>query len=163
MLIKNQSTNRCLVCLNDNKLKRMLQHILDGSNFHTDYVNDRKNALKYFLQYKPCLLCIDADFLPRFPFRLVQLFKIAHRMPGVLIFNTSYNNLAGYACLKNNFIKVVDAPFTDNAIESTLRRIVDSLTICTINDFSKNLLLLLGIAAPVLLFTVYCIISSFFK
>lgn len=163
MLIKNQSIRRCLVLSKNSQLKEMLRQILDELQFQTDLVGDRKNALKLFLQYKHYLICVEAQFLPRFPFRLMQTFKIAHRTPGIMIFNESNKNLSGFTCLRNNFIKVVETPFINHKIKSSICEINNALTIWTKNDFIKNLILLLSISIPAICFTIYFIVSNFIK
>lgn len=155
MLTSNRSGFRCLVLSTSHKAVEFLRTILPGMNFKTDFVQTRKEALRLFLQSKHTLLCVDAEFLPRFPYRLEQLFKIAHRTPAVLILNHSEKNILGFKFLKECVIDVVPEPLEQNRLSQVLNDVVQKSRKRTHRQFYKQVSVLAGVMIPLFILLLY--------
>lgn len=155
MLTNNEATKRCLILSRYSDIRTLLTPLCEEFNLIPDFIFDRKSALNYFLQYKHSFIVIDAQFLPRFAFRLVQIFKIAHRQPAVLILNSSGNNLAGFEWLEGYYIRVVEHPFTADGIRNAISEAINQTNRIVRAVFVKNLLVQSGIAVPLIMLLLY--------
>lgn len=159
MIPRNHPQKRCLILSNDYAtLIPLLKTALSQQEYLYDIVGSRKVALKYFIQYRHFLLLLEADFLPRFPHRLMQFFKMAHRTPGVIIFNAGQRDVTGYGFLKGCVISTATAPYSDESVDAVIKE-----TDCKVDKksrelFVKDLLVYIAIAVPivVLLVLLFC-------
>lgn len=126
-------------------------------HFQMDFAPTRKEALRRFLQSKHALLCVDAEFLPRFPYRLEQLFKIAHRTPAVLILNHNGKNILGFRFLKECVIDVVPVPVEQNGLKKDLNDLVQRSRQRTHRQFTKQVSVLGGVMVPLVILLLYLI------
>lgn len=158
MLIHNRTTKRCLLLSKDSALIESVKNVLHELNFQIDLIHDRKTALKCFIQYRHYFFLIDAEFLPRYPYRLLQFFKMAHRTPGVVIFNGLGRDLTGFNYLKDGIIEIVESPYDKETLVRTFNSINKTLTARTKSLFVKDLLVQVGIALPLIAALVYFLV-----
>lgn len=160
MLTINRSPQRCLILSNDTPSIQSLKTVFENRGDPVDCFNDRKSALRCFLQYRHDLFCMDAEFLPRHPHRLLQLFKMAHRTPGMIIFNQRGKNIAAFKYIKDSIIEIVEAPFDIVAIQNVLTTVVERLKTRTRSLFIRDLLIQVGVAIPVLILLIYLLLKK---
>ncbi|MBN1306529.1 MAG: hypothetical protein JXA18_01330 [Chitinispirillaceae bacterium] len=158
MLIHNRTPQRCLILSENTQLVQSLKTILKEREIYSDSFNDRKSALKSFFLYRHAFFLLDATFLPRHPHRLLQLFKMAHRTPGVIIFNGIRKNIVGFKYIKDSIIEIVEAPIDESSIRYTLDLVDERLRSRTRNLFIRDLLIQAGVAIPVLILLVYLLL-----
>ncbi|MBN1760974.1 MAG: hypothetical protein JW863_21785 [Chitinispirillaceae bacterium] len=127
-------------------------------NLNPDFLLDRKSALSYFLQYKHPIIVVDAQFLPRFAYRLVQIFKIAHREPAVVVLNDTGKSLAGFEQLDGYCVRVVDEPYSIDGLRGALADVADVMSRMVKAVFVKNLLVQLGIVLPLVGLVLYLLV-----
>jgi DNA-binding response OmpR family regulator len=150
---------RCLVVSTNESLIATAENMLRQIGYNVDIVKNRKNALEFFLLHKHYLLLLDAEFLPKHPYRLIQLFKMAHRNPGVLILSKPENDLTGYTCLQGGIIRIINTPFKTERLLMTLKQTCDSLTMMNQSLFFKDLLIYASLCFPVVLVLMYLLVN----
>ena len=160
MLKKNFSRQRCLVLTKNSDTREIVHPFFATTLYIVDYFDDRKNAVRCFLQYKHSLVIIDAQFLPRFAFRLVQFFKIAHRVAAVVVLNAMKKNCTGFERLERHAVRVVNEPFTRDTIQAALTGAIDEMNRMTRAVFLRNLLIQAGAALPVAALVVYMVVRG---
>lgn len=155
MIPRNSPQKRCLILSNDYaSLIPLLKTALSQREYHYDIVGSRKVALKYFIQYRHFLFLLEADFLPRFPHRLMQFFKMAHRTPGVIIFNAAQKDVAGYSFLKDGVITLAKLPYSNESIDADIKETVFKVDKKSRELFIRNLLVYIAIAVPIVVLLV---------
>lgn len=155
MLNYNKTTNRCLILLDNPLLVESLEKICRNLDFTVEVSTTRKNALQLFMQYRHYLFIVDAKFLPRFPFRLLQMFKMAHRTPGVIILNSSDRDLTAFKYLGDEIIEIVSYPFLKDKIIEKILSIEDVVEKKTKKLFAIEFMALSAITIPLLLYLCY--------
>lgn len=163
MLIHNRAFKRCLVLSRNEDFLKIVNDILTDQNLHVDNFFERKAALKCFLQYRHHLLLIEDAFLPRYPYRLLQFFKMAHRTPGVIIFNFTGKDLTGYSYLNEEIIRIITPPINKDRLEKSFNQISTVLSNNTKRYFKKDFLIQFVIAFPLVILTIYFIIQNFIE
>ena len=153
MLTNNNTLRRCLVLSAYTEIQNITSSIFNELNLLPDFANSWKEALGYFLQYKHFLLLVDARFLPRFPYRLLQLFKIAHREPAVVVLNETGKNLAGFYRLDDCCIKIIEPPVSPEKLSAALREAEGVLRTRVHSAFIKNMAVQIGVLLPLLIIT----------
>jgi len=148
MLTSKEASKRCLVLSSYPEIHSLLIPLCKEYNLLPDVMAYRKSALSYFLQYKHPLIIVDAHFLPRFAFRLVQLFKIAHREAAVVVLNDTGKSMAGFEHLEGYCVRVVEKPFTTDSVRVALASTIEAVKKTVHAIFIKNLLMQIGIALP---------------
>ncbi|HEX2959865.1 MAG TPA: hypothetical protein VHO70_23720 [Chitinispirillaceae bacterium] len=147
----NLIKQRCLILSKDDSLMAKVETLLSKTGLYmVDIVNDRKNAIILFLQYRHSLVLIDEDFLPRFPYRLHLFYKVAHRTPGIIIFRRSDKDLSGYCFLTDGFVEIIDLPFKNEKFFLTIKQTSRYMRLHSKSIFFKDLLIHVGLAIPVL-------------
>jgi DNA-binding response OmpR family regulator len=159
MPIRNQPKKRCLLLSTDQSVIAELNALLLEAGYVVDILSDRKSALYSFLHYRHHLFVLDVSFLPRYPYRLMQLFKIAHRTPGVLILNGSGKDLTGFIYLPEGVIEIVEAPFKKDRFHSALEQIDDKISARTRELFFRDWMVQAGIAVPVIILLIYLVLK----
>lgn len=160
MLTGRETPKRCLVLSLYPEIHSLLIPLCEEFNLLPDFMVYRKSALSYFLQYKHSLIIVDAHFLPRFAFRLVQLFKIAHREPAVVVLNDTGKSLAGFERLSGYCVRVVEEPFTHGGVQVVLAEAVGVMNRMVQAVFVKNLLVQIGIVVPLVGLMVYLLVRG---
>jgi DNA-binding response OmpR family regulator len=160
MQANNESPKRCLILSTHPEIQNLLIPLFKELHMIPDFVQSRKNALNHFLQYKHSLVVIDASFLPRFSYRLVQIFKIAHREPAVVVLNDTGKSLAGFEQLDGYCVRVVDEPFAINGLRGALADVADVMRRMVQAAFMKNLLVQVGVLVPLVGLIVYFLIRG---
>ena len=161
MLTNNESPKRCLILSTYPNIHALLSPLCEEFNFIPDFLFDRKSALNYFLKYKHSFIVIDAQFLPRFAFRLVQLFKIAHREPAVLILNTSGKNLTGFERLEGFCIKIAEQPFSQTSLRIVLIKTMELFYHEVRSIFFKNFIAQIVMVLPLLIALLILLLCHF--
>lgn len=151
----NIAKKRCLILINDNLIQSTVETLLNKTGYIVDVVKTRKKALSVFLQYKHSLVFIDEESLPRYPYRLLQFYKAAHRTPGIIIFRKSEKDLSGYCLVNDGAIEIIDVPFTIEDIVVALKQTDSYMCAFSKSLFYKDFLILLGLAIPVMLLLTY--------
>ncbi len=147
----NLIKQRCLILSKDSHfIDRVKEMLVKTGLYSVDTATDRKNALLLFLQCKHSLVLLDEDFLPRFPHRLHQFYKIAHRTPGIIIFRKSGKDLSGYCFLAEGFVEIIDVPFTNEKLMLTLKQTDRYMRLHSKSIFFRGLLIQVGLAIPVM-------------
>ncbi len=159
MPIRNRPIKRCLLLSTDQSVITELNTLLVDAGYIVDILSDRKSALHSFLHFRHHLFILDACFLPRYPYRLIQLFKIAHRTPGVLILNEPGKDLTGFIYLPEGVIEIVEAPFKKDHIYSALKKIDDKISARTRKLFFRDWMIQVGIALPVVILLIYLVLK----
>lgn len=148
----NLIKQRCLILSKDSSfIARVEEQLIKTGLYLVDTANDRKNALLLFLQCKHSLVLLDEDFLPRFPHRLHQFYKMAHRTPGIIIFRKSKKDLSGYCFLAEGFVEIIDVPFTNEKLMLALKQTDRYMRLHSKSIFFRGLLIHVSLAIPVLL------------
>ena len=160
MLIHNRPPQRCLILSENNQLIQTLKTIVENRGISYDSFSDRKSALKSFFLYRHALIFLDAKFLPRYPHRLLQLFKMAHRAPGVIIFNEMGKNIIGFKYIKDSVIEIIEAPFDENSIRNKLDLVDTRLKSRTRNLFIHDLVIQAGVAVSILMLLIYLLLRN---
>ena len=158
VLINNKTTDRCLILSKSITFSEQLKHICNKLNFQVDIFNKRKNALRSFMQYRHFIFFLESDFLPRFPYRLIQFFKMAHRIPGVIILNSSSKDLTGFEYLNVGVINVLDTPFDTS---KTIEVIINTRNLLQAQSrklFIREIAIFTGFTIPFILYLIFYLI-----
>jgi len=139
---------------------KALESVLLKAGYSVNTVSDRKTGLQLFLQYKPGMVLLDEEFLPRFHHRLLQFYKVAHRSPGIVIFKRSQKDLSGYRFLTDEIIEEIRVPFKIEELLVILKQITNYMQIKARALFYKDLLVHVGLAVPVIIFLVVLLIKN---
>lgn len=151
MLNYNIIKQRCLILSKDKPLQTALENTLSKAGYIVDTHTNRKKALSIFLQYRHALVLIDEEFLPKYPYRLLQFYKMAHRTPGIIILKRSEKNLSGYCLLTEGFVEVINIPIKTVDLLLAVKQIEKYMLTRSSSLFYKDLLIHIGLAVPLML------------
>lgn len=150
MISHNFARKRCLVLAKSSSPGSAIKAILSTLGYTVDVETDRKMGMSSFLIHRHSLVLIESDFLPRHPYRLMQMFKMAHRAPGILIFTRDENDALEYSYLKDGIFEVIQVPFRAEKLIATVKRIGYYLRLRSCELFFRDLLVHVGLCVPVL-------------
>ncbi|KMQ52065.1 hypothetical protein CHISP_1054 [Chitinispirillum alkaliphilum] len=147
---RNVSKPRCIIVAKDLSLRYTLNALLPELGYNVDIATSRIDAMRLFMTHRHSLFLIEADLLPRYPHRLIQFFKMAHRTPGVLIFSNGTREVTAYSYIDDGIYEIVDIPYKIEDLIITIKRTADYMKMKSKNLFLRDLLLHAGLAMPVL-------------
>ena len=150
MNARNVTKPRSLIVVKDVSLRYTLNALLPKLGYCVDVATNRNEAMRFFFIHRHSLLLIEADFLPRYPYRLVQFFKMAHRTPGVLIFSKGKRDVSSYSYIEDGFYEIITMPYKIEDLIVTVKRTSDYMKMHSKNLFLRDLLIHAALATPVL-------------
>ena len=116
----------------------------------------RNDALREFIAVKPSLFLVHHTFLPVFPYRLIQLFKLAHRTPAVLLLAEEVTQVWGYLHLKNEgTFEFLETPLRAEDLAFGVKLASGRLKSAQRGFFYVDLLTQAAMALPVFAFLAY--------
>jgi len=158
MIHRNISRERCLVCCPEGLFTSEHAALLLPLGYEVKVVNNHNDALRSFFAVKPSLFLIHHSFLPAFPHRLIQLFKMAHRTPVVLLLAEKITQVWGYLHLKNEGdFEFIGTPLRLEDLTLGVKLASHRLKATRRKLFLTDLLTHVGLALPVLGLLVYLI------
>jgi DNA-binding NtrC family response regulator len=155
MIVKNVSRERCLILCKDQVNRSNITSLIANFGYRTDCMSVRKEAIRSFIANKHSLIMIDGCFLPAFPHRMIELFKIAHRNPAVIILSEDYADVTPYAFLNEGVFDIVKLPLRTEELAFAVRRTTEQSKLITKNHFYKDLIINIGLAIPILMLLTY--------
>jgi len=155
MLTNNESHLRCIILSKDCLQMQGFIKGLEEKGIIVHCFSKRKSALSSFLQYRHTYFITEAGYLPRYPFRLLELFKIAHRTPGMIILNPTAKAIAGFKYIKNSIIEIIDGQYESEMVENTFKLVEKRLSERARKLFMRDMTILLISAVPLV------VLSSF--
>ncbi|MDR0308057.1 MAG: hypothetical protein LBI42_14625 [Chitinispirillales bacterium] len=156
MIHRNISRERCLVCCPRELFAPEHAALLLSLGYEVKIINDKSEALRSFITVKPSLFLIHHTFLPVFPHRLIQLFKMAHRTPTVLLMAEKITQVWGYLHLKNEGdFEFIETPLRSEEVALGVKHASQRLKATRRKLFYKDLLTHVGLALPVIGLLVY--------
>lgn len=159
MMHRNVSRERCLVCCPEELFTPEHAAILISLGYEVRIVPARRRALKEFMAVKPSLLIVHHTFLPTFPYRLIQLFKMSHRTPAVLLMAENMTRVWGYLHLKNEAdFEFLGTPLRSEDLALGVKLATQHLRDTRHKLFVRDLTVQTAMALPVFLFLIYLII-----
>ena len=148
---RNISRERCLVCCPRELFTTEHAALLLSLGYEVKVVNDQSEALRCFINVKPSLFLIHHTFLPVFPHRLIQLFKMAHRTPTVLLLAKEITQVWGYLHLKNEGdFEFLETPLRTEDLALGVKHASQRLKATRRKLFYKDLLAYAALGMPVL-------------
>lgn len=151
---------RCLILSKDKQMALALEPLLHKLGYSSEVEQNRKNAVHRFLQNKPSLIISEADYLPNNPNRVVQLFKMAHRSPGVLILKNKLESIGSYSYVKDGIFTSIDKPVRTEDLIYSIKRTEDHLKMASKIFFLKDVLVNVGLALPLLVLLTYLMVAD---
>jgi hypothetical protein len=153
---RNISRERCLVCCPEGFFTPEHAAILISLDYEVKIVNTRGAALRQFLAVKPSLLIVHHTFLPSFPHRLIQLFRMAHRTPAVLLLAEEVSRVWGYLHLKNEgYFEFLGTPLRPEDLALGVKLASERLRNSRHNLFLKDFITQVALALPVFAILIY--------
>ncbi len=159
MTSRNVAKPRCIIITKDISLRYALNTLLPKLGYTVDCAANRNDAMRLFFVHRHSLFLVDADMLPRYPHRLVQFFKMAHRTPGVLIFSRGNRDVSAYAYLDDGIIEIISVPYKLEDLIIIIKRVTDFMNLRSKNLFLRDLLVHAGLAAPVLFLLIHYLLK----
>lgn len=144
----NLIKERLLVLLKDDSLRERIDKLLTNAGYIVDNAADRKKALSDFLRYRHAIVLLDEDFIPRYPHRFLQFFKVAHRTPGVVIFKKPEKDLTSYQFFTDSAVEVVNTSFKNEELLAVVKHVDSYMRVQSRGIFYKDLLIQVGLAVP---------------
>jgi len=158
MIHKNISRERCLVCCPEELFTPEHAALLLSLGYEVKVVNNHNDALRSFFAVKPSLFLVHYSFLPVFPHRLIQLFKMAHRVPVVLLLAEKITQVGGYLHLKNEGdFEFIETPLRLEDLALGVKLASQRFKVTRRKLFFTDLLAHVGLALPVIGLLVYLI------
>jgi len=150
---RNVSRERCLVCCPKGLFTPEHAAILFSLGYEIKAAGNSGDALREFLVVKPSLLLVYHTFLPAFPHRLIQLFKMAHRDPAVLLLAEEVTQVWGYLHLKNEgYFEFLETPLRPEDLAFGVKLASERLKNTRRKLFYTDLLTQAALALPVFAF-----------
>lgn|GEM_PF-5658622 len=158
MIHRNISRERCLVCCPEGLFTPEHATLLLSLGYEVKIVNCHNDALRAFFAVKPSLFLIHYSYLPSFPHRLIQLFKMAHRTPMVLLLAEQITQVWGYLHLKNEGdFEFIETPLRLEDLALGVKLASQRFKATRRKLFFKDLLTHAVLASPVIGLLVYLI------
>jgi hypothetical protein len=130
--------------------------ILISLGYEVQIICTRGEALRKFMVVKPSLLLVHRTFLPSFPHRLIQMFKMAHRTPAVLLLAEEVSQVWGYLHLKNEgYFGFLEVPLRPEDLALGVKIASERLKNTRRKLFFTDLLTQAALALPVFAFLAY--------
>jgi len=153
---RNISRERCLVCCPKGMFMPEHAALLFSLGYEVKLVCSRGEALREFLAVKPSLLLAHHTFLPAFPHRLIQLFRMAHRTPAVLLLAEEVTQVWGYLHLKNEgYFEFIETPLHSEDLAFGVKLASERLKTTRRWLFYMDLLTQTALALPVFALLIY--------
>ena len=153
---RNISRERCLACCPEGMFTPEHAALLFSLGYEVKLVCDRNNALREFVAIKPSLLLVHHTFLPAFPYRLIQLFKMAHRTSAVLLLAEEVTQVWGYLHLKNEgYFEFLETPLRSEDLAFGVKLAAERLKSARRGFFYMDLLTQAAMALPVFALLAY--------
>jgi len=158
MIHRNISRERCLVCCPEGLFTPEHAALLLSLDYEVKVVNNHSDAIRSFFAVKPSLFLVHYSFLPAFPHRLIQLFKMAHRTPVVLFMADEITQVWSYLYLKNECdFEFIETPLRLEDLALGVKLALQKLKATRRKLFLTDLLTHAGLALPVIGLLVYLI------
>jgi FixJ family two-component response regulator len=153
---RNVSRERCLVCCPDGLFAPEHAAILISLGYEVKAVNTSGAAFRQFMAVKPSLLIVHHTFLPWFPHRLIQMFKMAHRTPAVLLLAEDVSQVLVYLHLKNEgYFEFLETPLSPEDLALGVKLASERLKNTRRKLFFTDLLTQTALALPVFALLAY--------
>jgi len=161
MKLIRKSRLRLLIICKENKLRTDLITLLTGYGYFVDYVEDRKDGLKKFQQYKQLIVIIDIPALPNDPEEMFMEFLAYKKNPIILIAarKEEQEQVKKYLGRKEVY-DILELPLNVNTIKITLRRLVGYSQLMARNEFLRILVELIVFFIPLGILLIYLFIQN---
>ncbi len=161
MIQRNISRERCVVLSREETFTAQHAALLISFGYEVEILHSRIEAVKYFVARKPSLVVVESSFLPRFPHRLVQLFKYAHRTPAILLLGKDISEVMAYLYMKDAVYEFVETPLRSEELGLGIKRASERLKVTRSRLFSLDLITQGAMAVPVLGLLLYLLATHF--
>jgi len=160
MINLNVSRSKCLILSRDCEIQNNFESLLHKLGYSSEFETNRKSAISGFLQNKHALVILDADFLPKNTNKVIQLFKMAHRSPGIVILKNKFESIGSYSYVTDGIFTSIDKPIRTEELVHVIKRIEDHLKMKSKILFLKDVLVNVGFALPLVILLTYLVNSK---
>jgi DNA-binding response OmpR family regulator len=148
---------RLLVICKDKEVSHDLVMLLTGFGYYVDYVETRKDGLNKFRHYKHSVVFLDTAALPKYPKRMLSLFKYYKRNPIVLIVANKHEENRVYRFIEYGMYDLVELPLRAEVLAFRLRHLLLYNTLLGRNEYLQTILIMTRLAIPLLILLVVLI------
>jgi DNA-binding response OmpR family regulator len=145
----DRTRRRLLVICRDHKVRADLVTLLTGYGYFVDYVEDRQEGIKKFMQHKPAVVIIDVPALPRFPESIFREFQVYSRNPIILIAAHKDEERKIYPYLDEGAYDIIELPLKAGYLHFRLRRLVAHSEMQAVSEFRRLLVSALLFGLPI--------------
>ena len=159
---KNITRTRCLVCCPDTSLfTDTHEKLLSALGYDVKVISDGDKALRSFADMRPDIFIVHHTFLPASPKRLLQVFRLVHRKPAVLILTDEITQAWDYINLKYEpYIEYLKSPISSpQELALSVKLAADRLKTTGRKRFYTDLITQIAFALPVLALLVYLLLE----
>jgi FixJ family two-component response regulator len=134
--------------------------ILISLGYEVNAVSTSGAAFRQFMAVKPSLLVVHHTFLPWFPHRLIQMFKMAHRTPAVLLLAGDVSQVLAYLYIKNEgYFGFLETPLRPEDLALGVKLASERLKNTRKRLFFTDLLTQTALALPIFVFLAYLVMK----
>jgi DNA-binding response OmpR family regulator len=149
MPLGNHNRPRLLVISKDNQVRNDLVILLSGCGYFVDYVMNRSEGIAKFRNFKHAVVIMDVHALPRFPKRMLRLFRVYKNNPIILIVARSDEAQLVYPFMRLGIFDVITLPFQADHLYFVLKRLVEHSRLIAQHEFIRRLISVLLVTLPV--------------
>jgi DNA-binding NtrC family response regulator len=155
MIFSERNRPRLLVISKDPMVRNDLVILLSGCGYFVDYVENRLEGIKKFRNFKHAVVIMDVHALPKYPKRMLKLFRVYKKNPIILIVAHYDEAQRIYPYMRLGIFDIVPLPFQVDRLYFVLKRLVEHSRLAAQNEFSKMFLYMLLITLPVWLIAIW--------
>jgi DNA-binding response OmpR family regulator len=145
----DQNRPRLLVISKDNQVRNDLVILLSGCGYFVDYVVNRSEGIGKFRSFKHAVVIMDVHALPRFPKRMLRLFRVYKKNPIILIVARSDEANQVYPFMRLGIFDVITLPFQADHLYIVLKRLIEHSRLVAQHEFIRRFISVLLITLPV--------------
>jgi DNA-binding response OmpR family regulator len=139
---------RLLVISKDTQVRNDLVILLSGCGYFVDYVVTRSEGMAKFRSFKHAVVIMDVHALPKFPKRMLRLFRVYKKNPIILIVARSDEAYQVYPFMRLGIFDVITLPFQADHLYIVLKRLVEHSRLLAQHEFIRRFISVLLITLP---------------
>jgi DNA-binding response OmpR family regulator len=140
---------RLLVISKDSQVRNDLVILLSGCGYFVDYVVNRSEGIAKYRSFKHAVVIMDVHALPRFPKRMLRLFRVYKKNPIILIVARTEDAHQVYPFMRLGVFDVITLPFQADHLYIVLKRLVEHSRLLAQHEFIRRFITVLLITLPV--------------
>ncbi|MDD5676172.1 MAG: hypothetical protein PHC61_18515 [Chitinivibrionales bacterium] len=149
MRFADHNRPRLLIISKEPLLRNDLIILLSGCGYFVDFVETRSEGIVKFRHFKHAVVIMDVHALPKYPQRMLRLFRVYKKNPIILIAAHGDEAERVYPFMRLGIFDVVALPLQVDHLYYVLRRLVDHSRLMAHNEFVRMYLVLVLITMPV--------------